>query len=339
MMQLFAYIISSYYIIKTAGHSHNCIHEDISDGIRNYMMDQEVSYKVEQDEPHNYAFMKRKLNDNSYAPLRIHFDTTYIASPDQYACESSSQNLPILGDSSYSCGSGDVLTDTKRSFLLNTLLPTTKEWYSNTLSVIQVSKPLSVSGFSCTEPYSYACCSNQLPDEIKNEGISNTDVIIMVTARPVSSSNTIAWATACLTDQYSRPILGQINFNPAKLDPSINAREEQIATALHEMAHALGFSGNLYQYYREPGNGPLRSQVTETVEATDEDNFLGRDYVQIITPTVVEKAKEHFGCSNWVRPGLEIENGGGSGTSGSHWEKRIMENEVPKNILYFHQLL
>ena len=38
---------------------------------------------------------------------------------------------------------------------------------------------------------------------------------------------------------------------------------------------------------------------------------------------VQREARAHFGCP--TLPGLEIENQGGTGTAGSHWEKRITE--------------
>ena len=42
----------------------------------------------------------------------------------------------------------------------------------------------------------------------------------------------------------------------------------------------------------------------------------------IITPKVVENAKKHFGCDSLI--GVELEDQGGEGTSGSHWESRIL---------------
>ena len=42
----------------------------------------------------------------------------------------------------------------------------------------------------------------------------------------------------------------------------------------------------------------------------------------ITSPNVLKAAKKHFGCSEI--DGIELENQGGSGTSGSHWESRVM---------------
>lgn len=43
------------------------------------------------------------------------------------------------------------------------------------------------------------------------------------------------------------------------------------------------------------------------------------------TPAVLAAVQQHFGCNNVT--GGELENYGGSGTSGSHWEKRAFFNE------------
>ena len=44
-----------------------------------------------------------------------------------------------------------------------------------------------------------------------------------------------------------------------------------------------------------------------------------------MTPNVVAKVKAQYGCADDV--GGEMENYGGSGTAGSHWEKRTVNNE------------
>ena len=43
------------------------------------------------------------------------------------------------------------------------------------------------------------------------------------------------------------------------------------------------------------------------------------------TPNLVELGKMHFGCPEGV--GVELEDDGGEGTAGSHWERRILLNE------------
>lgn len=50
---------------------------------------------------------------------------------------------------------------------------------------------------------------------------------------------------------------------------------------------------------------------------------------KIITPNVIAAVKAHYNCFSWSNsmPGMELEDFGGSGTAGSHWEKRLVMNE------------
>lgn len=45
----------------------------------------------------------------------------------------------------------------------------------------------------------------------------------------------------------------------------------------------------------------------------------------ITLPTVLKKAKAHFGCS--TMKGVPLENQGGSGSKGSHWERTVMGDD------------
>merc|ERR1712166_1604661 len=55
------------------------------------------------------------------------------------------------------------------------------------------------------------------------------------------------------------------------------------------------------------------------------DSVLGGTRWKLKTSNVLAKAQAHFGCSTW--DGVEVEDQGGSGNWGSHWEKRIFGNE------------
>ena len=51
----------------------------------------------------------------------------------------------------------------------------------------------------------------------------------------------------------------------------------------------------------------------------------GKTVSKMVTPAVRARSRQHFGCD--TLEGAEIEDGGGSGTAGSHLEKRIFMNE------------
>ncbi|VDP44413.1 unnamed protein product [Heligmosomoides polygyrus] len=50
----------------------------------------------------------------------------------------------------------------------------------------------------------------------------------------------------------------------------------------------------------------------------------------IVTPRVREEARKYFNCP--TLEGAEVENQGGPGTTGSHWEKRVLENEAMSGV-------
>jgi hypothetical protein len=48
----------------------------------------------------------------------------------------------------------------------------------------------------------------------------------------------------------------------------------------------------------------------------------------VATPRVLQATRHHFGCSDLPVPGMEQEDGGGSGSAGSHWEKRLLYDSL-----------
>lgn len=96
--------------------------------------------------------------------------------------------------------------------------------------------------------------------------------------------------------------------------------------AIHELTHVLGFSSGKYTQYINPNTGATipSSQVlqTHTVTGTGGNTYT---VSQIITPNVLQYTRSHFGCSSLT--GAQVEDGGGSGTVLSHWEKKLFYNE------------
>jgi len=62
----------------------------------------------------------------------------------------------------------------------------------------------------------------------------------------------------------------------------------------------------------------------ETNEPVGEDSVLVNQ--QIVSPAVVAEARQHFGCPSMQ--GVPLEDGGGDGSAGSHWESRVLNNEL-----------
>lgn len=123
----------------------------------------------------------------------------------------------------------------------------------------------------------------------------------------------IAAAGACLyLNEYGkleRPIAG-IVFLGSEYDFSKQNSDTYIKEILlHEITHILVFSPNLFNIYKTQ---PVYKSIT----------WHESKKVILITPKVVEAAKKHFNCS--TLQGVEVEDQGGSGSAGAHWESRIM---------------
>jgi len=98
------------------------------------------------------------------------------------------------------------------------------------------------------------------------------------------------------------------------------AFEENVDTALHELTHVLAFSPNLYDHFVDASGNTIGSSNVYSSAVK-----RGQQTTLIKTPKVLEVSKEHFGCN--TIEGMELENQGGSGSLGAHWERTILHNE------------
>jgi len=148
------------------------------------------------------------------------------------------------------------------------------------------------------------------------------DIVIFVAIKNEPSASYLAKAIACGVDTHTkRPTIGTIIFNSAyiSLDLKDIMIEADLSTSLHEITHILGFSKTLYPLYRNP----------DTLEA-----LTGHVFNKTVNgvPTMVldvlpltQRLRAHFNCS--TLEGAYLENEGGSGSFGAHFERRVFFNE------------
>ena len=230
------------------------------------------------------------------------------------------------------CTAADVMTAAKRTFLVDSVLASARDYFTRALSVERVAGNLVMpkNNDNWCASADFMCCGKNQPEQSYTTGYPDTDFVLWVTGRPTGGS-TIAWALTCMTASGSvRPIAGHANFGPALINNDLG---QQVSTAIHEVSHALGFSSSMFGLFRVPGTTTPRGSSNVMKSFTER----GHTVRKIVTEEVVAKAKEQFDCPNWgLSAGGEVEDGGAAGTVGSHWEKRVYMNEYMTGTLNSH---
>lgn len=158
-----------------------------------------------------------------------------------------------------------------------------------------------------------------VPFSHQDPGVPNYDLIVYLTTDTRVSSWYDAYSGVCDQEGTFRNevSVGYIVVNA----PNFKAldKNRKFLTVLQEMTRVLGFSTELYPYWKNE-NGELYPEGTlyKTV------NIRGKDKFMIVTPNVVVKAREAFGCS--TMEGVELEEYNQIGVS-SLWDMRIMFND------------
>jgi leishmanolysin len=133
----------------------------------------------------------------------------------------------------------------------------------------------------------------------------------------------VAYASSCQYDRVTgRPIAGQVVLNLYHMNDFRSSNfENNFMTVLHEIHHVLGFSPFFFSKFVMPGTTERRPKY-DIIQ-----DFRGSPFKkQIVMKPVVEWARKHFNCPSMQ--GVPVENTGGSGTLGSHWDKAIAANDL-----------
>ena len=133
------------------------------------------------------------------------------------------------------------------------------------------------------------------------------DLVIIPYFSDSLQSSVLAAATACVAISDSmKPKMGVIMINP-NLDFSYaNAEHFLSMLFLHEISHVLIFHQAFFF----------------SLNMISEQQKYGETIYYINTPNVLAKAKLHFNCDSIK--GIPLENYGGAGSAGSHWESRYL---------------
>lgn len=265
-------------------------------------------------------------------PIRIHMDTRLLDSDPQNSCFRSGDYHYTEFNERKICYYEDVITDNKRDQLRDVILPGAVNFMSELLSVHRVAGPLRVGAATCGFDTGV-----RVPDEMRRRGIPDADFVVFVTMRPIKSPDTVAYSGHCEVDQTGRPIAAHFNWAPSQLPyaDSQHMIDYLIRIAMHELTHSLVFSQELIASFpgggaptRQPDGGGGLGWAYDSGYYGDGTSYFdtGRGVkAHVSTPKVVQAARNHFGCDK-LR-GAQLEDGGGAGTSNSHWEMRNFRDE------------
>ena len=148
----------------------------------------------------------------------------------------------------------------------------------------------------------YMCNLNVIGQDYGNFLLRN-DIIIFPEFDSTLGSSTIAAAGACLISEGDFQPFGGVLY----INPNINFNLRNVDyymknILLHEITHVLVFSPDIFE------NLHLNRAIN------------GMSY--IISKNVVTQAQKHFDCNSLI--GVPLENQGGTGSAGAHWESRYM---------------
>ncbi|KYQ92291.1 hypothetical protein DLAC_06775 [Tieghemostelium lacteum] len=302
---------------------------------------------------HDNSRLRQVSEADEVGNIRINFDTTKFSSNNDanYACYSVGQvvtvntdydpsaTLPACSDTSaspcrYTCTVNDILDSSLANLITQSIIGAIDEILTEFITVDRIQGNLILQADLQCHYGLYT------PATVQSPGLANTDYYVMATLRPSKSSGTIASAKACIFPNNGvyvtgRPVAGMINFSPRYFrnfisNPAGLTFREFTRVGLHEFVHALGFSSFFYPSYTNsagqrystvPGQAVTYSGTTP---AGVPFNNGVRNYFN--TPTVMAFGKAHYNCQSYK--GQELENAGGGGTAGSHWEKRQTGEEL-----------
>jgi hypothetical protein len=137
-------------------------------------------------------------------------------------------------------------------------------------------------------------------------GDKNFDLLIIPKISSDLNKNQLAAGAPCVFLTNQRPVAGVVLINNNLSWEKNNFKYNMKTLLLHEFSHVLAFHPHFFKY--------LNMISTRSIN--------GQQYDFITSPKVIEKAKIHFGCDSIK--GVQLENDGGDGTAGSHWDSRFM---------------
>lgn len=326
--------------------NHKCDHDEIFNphmtAISNHLNKISLEKRQENVNQEPVVFQKQS---SGFDTIRFNVNSSYLSNNDPRACYQIGQTV-TMETSSYTCTQEDISSAALQNALKNSIVPTVIDIFEEILTIqrVQGNLQLDPNVYSAFLQQTGSACYYGV-DFPKNyvqgfgSGIANTDMYVIPTARPCNEG-TVAYALSCNfnfntnSGLRGRPLVGHLNFCPMYFQDFATTGYSEftfnaaVKVAVHEFTHAMGFSSAFYDSYLGSNGQPYAGGATTTQTRSGTSpagNSYNTQVTLINTPSVVAAAKAHYQCNNAA--GIELENAGGSGTAGSHWEMRQVQNE------------
>ncbi|XP_059037632.1 ciliated left-right organizer metallopeptidase [Mustela lutreola] len=157
-------------------------------------------------------------------------------------------------------------------------------------------------------------------------GVQDTDFLLYVwvahTSKCRGEPSVIAYAACCQLDSEDRPLAGTIIYCAQHLSSPSLSHSDIVTVTLHELLHALGFSGQLFKKWRDCPSGPsVRENCSTRQQVTRRDEW---GQLLLTTPAVSHSLARHLGVPG-TSPGVPLEE---EGPLSSHWEARLLQGSI-----------
>jgi len=200
-----------------------------------------------------------------------------------------------------------------KAYVQNELAPPLIAWFEGALRVkYPVSGKLQVD--------SNSVCGNDAPFDLRN-GV-DADYAILYDSEAISGS-VVASSRACKTASGTkRPLVGTTVINRNQLQPAngdVLMHEKNMYILIHELMHTLAFSAMHYDNFLDSNGNVMTGHVKSM-------KLNGATHTVIDLPVLTDKLRQFYGCPSL--PGAYMENDGGGGTAGSHFERQMFLYEV-----------
>jgi len=197
------------------------------------------------------------------------------------------------------------------------LIDETCNEFSKILEVVPIGTQLSIG----EDDIKYSCDVDNIGSGYQSYFLFS-DLVIFPTFDSTLATNVLAAAGMCMyLTESIRPIYGVLLINPNLSFSKRNTNLYMKNLFFHELTHVLVFSPELFSNL-----GMMTTRI-----------FDGSFVSFINSPKVLTTARQHFNCTSLN--GVPLENQGGSGSAGSHWEARYLLGDYMISSDYFDNVI